>query len=47
MKTLVSEYGSMILSIIGVIMFFSAVAFVVNYFQDFSTEFIASLTGSQ
>lgn len=47
MRMLLKEYGSMIISIIGVLMFFAVLLYTINFFDKFSTEFIASLTGSQ
>lgn len=47
MRALLKEYGNVIISIIGVMMFFAVLLYTLNFFDKFSTEFIASLTGSQ
>lgn len=47
MKVLFSEYGKVILSIIGGILFTTMMVFVIQYFDAFSKIFIATLTGSE
>lgn len=46
MISLIKEYGGTIMAVVGAIMFFAVLLYVIYYFDDFSSEFIKSLTGS-